>query len=60
MKTRLIHYSGPNGREGVTFTEDLDADVNDFIPVGCKLETDTELDIELPSTFPMDYQLEKL
>lgn len=58
---RIIHYSNDSGsREGVTFTEDLAAEVGDFIPHGCTLVTDTEEDIDLPTSFPLETQLEKI
>lgn len=58
---RIIHYAGDNSsREGVYFTEDLETDVADFIPYGCKLVSDDEEDIDLPSSFPLERQLESI
>ena len=58
--TRIIHYGNENGSiEGVHFTEDKSLDVKTILPKGCKVENDITLDEDMPSTFPMDYYLEK-
>lgn len=59
---RIIHYAGENNssREGVYFTEDFDTDTEDFIPHGCKLVSDTEEELDLPSLFPLERQLESV
>ncbi len=54
---RCIVYSDKSGsREGVYFTEDLTADSSDFIPYGCTVDMDFQLD-EFPTGFPMEYNL---
>jgi hypothetical protein len=59
---RIIHYiaNDESGREGLSFTEDLSTDAADHIPYGCKLESDTTLDIDLPPGFPSEHQFEKV
>ena len=55
---RIIHYSNESGsHEGVFFTEDLEMDAEDVLPPNCTISSDTKLDIELPSSFPMEYNL---
>jgi len=57
---RVIGYANADcSREGVTFTEDKDTPAEDFVPHGCELQYDEELDVELPSRFPLETQLEK-
>ena len=58
--TRLIHYSNDSGsKEGVYFTEDTELNASSVVPPGCTITNDVILDEEFPSTFPMDYNLEK-
>lgn len=57
-KTRLIHYTGKDGREGLSTEEDMSVDVNDLIPYGCTLVSETI--IEVPSSFPSNHQFEKI
>ncbi|MES2287348.1 MAG: hypothetical protein V4547_16770 [Bacteroidota bacterium] len=60
-KIRCIHYSNENGsKEGVIFTADMDAEPNEFIPHGCTLDSETEMDeSDFPSAFPFEYNLER-
>ena len=58
---RLIHLTDPNtNEERVTFSEDLTADVEDFIHHGFRLESDTVVDIDLPSSFPSNHEFRKI
>lgn len=58
---RIIHYSNETGsREGVTFTEDMEADASEYVPYGCVLVSDTKAVVKLPATFPTEHQLEKV
>lgn len=59
---RLIMYVNKRGnpaKEGVYFTEDYDSPASDFIPLDCEVHSDTVIDADLPSDFPLDTALEK-
>lgn len=61
MKTRIIHYTYPafSGREGIFFTEDFDAEADEFLPVGAVVYSDTVIEFDKPMGFPMEWNLEK-
>lgn len=56
---RCILFSNENGsKEGVIFTDDMDAPATDFIPPDCTLSGETELhENDLPTAFPLNYTL---
>lgn len=57
---RCITYSNDDGsREGAYFTDDTDTPATEFIPYGCTLAEDFDTDDGFPSSFPLDYNLEK-
>ena len=57
---RIIHYINEDGSiEGVFFTDDNSMDSKDVCPQGCSVESDTNIDIDLPSSFPTEMNLEK-
>lgn len=57
---RVIHYSNSDGsKEGVFFTEDFEMDARDAIPPNCVLCNDFAINDKFPSSFPMEYNLEK-
>ena len=53
---RCILFSNESGsKEGVIFTEDMDKITDEFIPSGCTLSGETELnESDLPDCFPLD------
>lgn len=58
---RLIIYSREDGsQQGVVFTDDLYAPVEDFIPYPCACVHDGELKVTLPIEFPMEDNLERV
>lgn len=57
---RFIHFvQKGTSKEGIHITEDLTVDVNDLLPFGYEVESDTEHDIDLPSSFPIEYGFKK-
>lgn len=59
-KIRIIHYSNDNGsKEGVFFTDDMGMDAIEACPPDCTVVSDTDFNFELPSSFPLEYNLEK-
>jgi hypothetical protein len=60
-KIRVIRYIGEfeNDIEGVYFTEDLEMNANDVVDYECKLVSDDIIECEMPSCFPMDWNLIK-
>lgn len=61
---RLIHWSNESGSvEGLVFTEDMDVDCMELVPVGKGITKadvmDTKLAVTLPGEFPLDYTLIK-
>lgn len=61
MQVRLIHFATENLElEEITFTEDFEANVNDFRSVsGIKLVTDKIIEADLPDSFPLDHSFIK-
>jgi hypothetical protein len=51
---RIIHYIDVRGNEYLYFTEDNAADAKEFVPTGCTIESDIEVDANFPSTFPAE------
>lgn len=58
---RIIHTLEKDSpfRERIQFTEDLAADVSDFIAYGFELMSDSIADIDLPSSFPSEHEFTK-
>lgn len=59
---RIIHTLENDSpyRERIQFTEDLNADVNDFVAHGFELMSDTVIDVDfLPSSFPSEHEFTK-
>lgn len=57
---RIIHtINSETNEERIQFTEDLAADMNDFVAPGFVLESDTIVDIDLPGAFPSEHEFVK-
>lgn len=57
---RCIYYCNESGsREGVYFTEDTEMDANDVCPPDCTVSEDFDTDDGFPSSFPLEYNMEK-
>lgn len=53
---RIIHLiNEATNEERISFTEDAAAPADDFVPHGFKLQSDTLVDIDLPSAFPSEH-----
>jgi hypothetical protein len=61
-KLRFIHLiNKASGVERIAITEDLDVDVQDFIPGGMvfEVQSDTIVEVDLPSGFPINHEFLK-
>ena len=58
---RLIHYSNDSGsKEGIFLTDDTEMDASEACPPGCTVINDCTINDRLPSTLPLEYNLEKI
>lgn len=54
---RIIHtIDNTTGEERIQFTEDLTADVNDYLRHADTLQSDIVAEVKLPSGFPSEHQ----
>ena len=61
MKVRMILSSSEGGNdERVMFTDDIDAPVTDLVAYGLTADDDRVIEIDLPSGFPMNYDLKRM
>jgi hypothetical protein len=60
-QTRVIQMDNESGSyETVVFTEDIEKDASDFCSPGQTVISDSKIDEEMPSGFPMDYVLRRV
>ena len=62
QKVRVVHYTTEDlSIEEITFTEDFDADADDWKTpgLGVYLASDKVIDMEVPTSFPMESTFRK-
>ena len=61
MKVRIVVSSNGNGSdEREIFTDDFDAPVSDLVTAGLTVDEDEVVEVNLPSGFPINYDLKRM